>query len=94
MTIGESIRIVRTRLGLKQGELARRTGVTQSLVSLIENGRRQPTVGLVERLCQAMDVPPQLVLLLACELREVRDEYREVLEKLSLAMLELLQAVR
>jgi len=94
MRIGEAIRIARTRRGIRQGELAKRAGVSQSLVSMIENGHRDPTTELVERLCQAMEVPIQLVLLLACEPDEGREEYRPALEKLGLAMIELLAALK
>ena len=94
MTVGESIRIVRTKAGLKQGDLADKAEVSQSLISLIENGRREPTVQLVARLCEAMEVPPQLVFLMACEPPEGEERYRAVFEKLSLLMLELLRDIR
>ena len=93
MTIGEAIRIVRRRKGLGQRELAGRAGVSQALVSLIENGRRQPTVHLVEQLAATMQVPPQLILLLGCKPAPGLKQYETCLEKMGLAMLELLEAV-
>ena len=94
MTVGESLRIVRNRVGLRQNDLARRAGISQSLLSLIENNHRQPTVGLVQSLCKAMRVPVQLVLLLSCEAEDNDGKFRPALEKLSLTMLELFRAVR
>jgi transcriptional regulator with XRE-family HTH domain len=93
MTIGESIRIVRSRRGFRQKEVAKRVGVTQSLLSRIENGRRDPNVSLVGRIAEAMEVPPQLIFLMACELKPEYRDYRPALQRLSLSMLELLDSV-
>ncbi len=94
MEVGEAIRVVRTRAKVRQGDLARRAGVSQSLVSMVENGRRNPTMEMVERLCKAMNVPAQLVLLLACEPKAAKRRYLPALDRLRLAMLDLLAAVR
>jgi len=93
MTIGEAIKIVRTRRGLKQGELAARSEVSQSLVSLVENGRRQPSMDLVQRFCHAMHIPMQLVVLMGCSPKPGMERYEEQLSRISLAMLELLEKV-
>gem|GEM_PF-4541195 len=49
---------------------------------------------LVERLATTMQVPPHLVFLLGCRPAPELREYGSSLEKLGLAMLELLEAVR
>ena len=82
------------RRRMRQGVLAAEAGVSQSLVSMIENGHRAPTTELVNRLCTAMHVPPQLVFLLACEPDAGKEEYRPAMEKLSIAMLELLNVLK
>ena len=94
MSIGEAIKIVRVRTGLRQKELAQRSGFSQSLLSMIENDRRRPDVSMVETICRAMDVPAQLVFLLACQPEPDKERYKPALERLGLAMLELLEAVR
>jgi len=43
----------RTRARLTQGELAARAGVTQSVVSAYERGRREPTLGMLHKLVDA-----------------------------------------
>lgn len=47
------LREARTNAGLSQVELARRAGVTQSVVSAYESGRRQPSLPMLARLVQA-----------------------------------------
>ena len=48
------IREARRRAGMSQAELARRTGVPQSVLSAYERGRRQPGVDAVARIVEAV----------------------------------------
>lgn len=50
---GALLREARTRAGLSQIELARRAGVTQSVISAYESGRRQPSLPTLIRLVEA-----------------------------------------
>lgn len=43
----------RRRAGLTQGELARRAGIPQPVLSAYERGRRQPSVAAVSRILEA-----------------------------------------
>lgn len=47
--VGERLRGVRTMYGLSQRELARRAGVTNGLISLIELNRVSPSVGSLKK---------------------------------------------
>lgn len=49
----ELIRDARTRAGLTQVQLAERAGVTQSVISTYENGRREPSLAALQRLLRA-----------------------------------------
>ena len=46
----------REKLGLSQHELARRLGLTQTFVSEIERGRKNPSLEQFFRICQALDI--------------------------------------
>ena len=52
-TAGELLRRARTAAGLSQSDLARRAGVSQSVVSEYEAGRREPAVPTLARLIGA-----------------------------------------
>jgi len=56
MTLGLSLRAARQRAGLSLRELARRLGVSPSLLSQIENGRSQPSVATLYALAKALQV--------------------------------------
>lgn len=62
---GRAFRIVRAALGLSQAELAERMPITASQLSLIEAGKRQPSVRVIDSLGQAGGVPTPLITLLA-----------------------------
>jgi transcriptional regulator with XRE-family HTH domain len=50
---GELLRDVRSRAGLSQNELARRSGVAATLISTYENGRRVPSGDALIKLVEA-----------------------------------------
>jgi DNA modification methylase/transcriptional regulator with XRE-family HTH domain len=65
-----AIRTRREALGLSQADLALSLGVTKSLLSLIEAGKRQPTEQQISTLAIVLRMPPDLLLLGAGRLPE------------------------
>ena len=56
MTIGENIRIYRTKAGLTQAELAEKVNTTQPAISDYEADRVSPNVKQADKLAQALGV--------------------------------------
>lgn len=54
--VGARLRYVRMRGGLSQRALARRAGVTNSAVSLIESNRVNPSVGALKRILDGVPI--------------------------------------
>ena len=55
LRIGRSLRAIRTRLGLRQVDVALRAGVSRSFVSSLERGQSRATdVGRIEAVCRAL----------------------------------------
>ena len=82
------IREARLRADLTQVQLARRAGVTQSVISTYENGRREPSLAALQRLLLAAGFRTAIDLHPVAEplpLRELvtchRDGLRSVLER-------------
>jgi len=57
MNLGQATRIMRTASGLKQSQIADRLGVTANYVSLVENGKREPSVSFLRQLAEIFDIP-------------------------------------
>ena len=53
MEIGNQLRAVRNAFGLSQRELAKRAGVTNGMISLIEQDRVSPSVGSLQKILSA-----------------------------------------
>ncbi len=53
LEVGKQLRSVRTEFGLSQRELAKRAGVSNGMVSLIEQDRVSPSVGSLQKILSA-----------------------------------------
>ncbi|MDO8431895.1 MAG: helix-turn-helix transcriptional regulator [Candidatus Binatus sp.] len=63
--LGEVIKARRTAIDISQRELAHRVGVEGSHIAFIEAGRRRPSLALLFRLAQNLDIDQQELFLLA-----------------------------
>jgi transcriptional regulator with XRE-family HTH domain len=53
LEVGKQLKAVRTAFGLSQRELAKRAGVTNGMVSLIEQDRVSPSIGSLQKILAA-----------------------------------------
>jgi transcriptional regulator with XRE-family HTH domain len=67
MDYGKAVRVARAISGLQQKELADRAQLNSSYVSLIEMGKRKPSLKAVRALSNALELPPDLLTLLGTE---------------------------
>ena len=65
--VGTRLRSIRTAFGLSQRELARRAGVTNGLISLIEQNRVSPSVSSLKKVLDG--VPMSLAEFFTLDLR-------------------------
>lgn len=61
MKILERIKQKRKELGLRQSEVAKRIGKDQTGYSAIERGNRRMTLPELERICEALSLPFNLI---------------------------------
>src|SRR5499425_2532361 len=61
-TFGQRLRHLRRARGLTLAELGARVGRAPSALSLLENGRREPKLSLIEALAKALSVSPDELL--------------------------------
>lgn len=74
LLLGKRIRHFRTRAGLTLDQLGDRVGVGSSQLSLIENGRREPRLTLLQNIARELGVDPAELL------REEAPDHRSALE--------------
>lgn len=86
----KAFRIVRAAFGLSQGELAERLPISASQLSLIEAGKRQPSLRVVDALAKGVGVPAALITLLASTPADVEAQDDANIADLARALLRLL----
>ncbi len=61
--IGERIKELRLRIGLKQSDLAEKLSVSRVTITNIENGKHKGTFELIKPLCEILGVTPNYLIL-------------------------------
>lgn len=62
MTVGTTIKEFRVQAGLSQDDLADRMDISSPYISMLESGRRYPSVEMLIRIAVALEVRPGAIL--------------------------------
>jgi XRE family transcriptional regulator, master regulator for biofilm formation len=81
MNYGKGLKIARALAGLQQKELAKLADIDPSHVSLMEMGKREPSVKTLQKLSDALKIPHHLLVLLSAEPRDLRIDDPEELKR-------------
>ncbi|AZN39544.1 helix-turn-helix domain-containing protein [Paenibacillus albus] len=68
---GQLLKQHRMEFGLSQEELAFQAELDRTFISLLENGKRQPTLNTIFSLCEALHLKPSEIL------KEVEDAFNK-----------------
>ena len=90
MDYSKAIRVGRALADISQRDLAKKISVDASLVSMIESGRRKPSLELLQSVAVALGIPFHLFTLLASEPGEIRAADPGSVRRLALALSKLL----
>lgn len=63
--LSEALRLIRVFHDVKQTELADRLGMSKSYLSEIENGKKQPSIELIERYSAEFKIPASSIMFFA-----------------------------
>lgn len=78
MNEGNSIRLIRKKLGLTQQEMADKCHLSQTALSQIENGLKRPSLKTLKKICTTLDVPEALIYILGMEHADIPENKRDV----------------
>ena len=62
MDIGLAIKTVRKLQSVKQCDLAKEIGVSQSFLSLIESNKKNPSIGTLDKISAFFEIPIPIIL--------------------------------
>src|SRR5689334_18706145 len=88
MNIGNAIKQVRTHYGLSQIDLSTKTGISQTSISQIESGAKNPSKRSIEAICKALEIPEAILYVLGMEDLDVPTSKKGVYNDLYPAMKE------
>ena len=94
MHIGIAIKIIRKKRELSQTQLAKNVRISQAFLSFIEKGLREPGFKLIKRIANSLQVPEQIIFLLACDKKIRLGEHAKHMEKLALTLDDILRQLR
>lgn len=83
MNIGKAIKLCRNQKGFTKTKLAGLSGLSISYLTLLEQGKRDPNLSTIEKICNALNIPLTVLIFLAAENHENTAISAELSEKLS-----------
>jgi transcriptional regulator with XRE-family HTH domain len=91
MNISRALKLCRTQKGMTKTKLAEKANISISYLSLLEQGKRDPNLTTVNKLCNALNIPASIFMFLASDVNELNGISTELAEKLSLTALQLME---
>ncbi|MDK4536580.1 helix-turn-helix domain-containing protein [Kingella kingae] len=87
MNISKAIKLCRNQKGFTKTKLAENANISVSYLTLLEQGKRDPNLSTLERICQALQVPTTVLMFLAADSDEKARMSTELSEKLAVLAL-------
>ncbi|MGF1860548.1 helix-turn-helix domain-containing protein [Photobacterium profundum] len=84
MNFSNTLEKCRKHRKLSKKDLADKIGKSASYITLLEQGKREPNLSLIEDLCSALDIPTPVFMFLASQDQDLpmSDELTAKIEKL------------
>jgi len=86
MNIGNAIKQVRIHFGLSQVDMSERTGISQTSISQIEGGVKNPSKRSIKLICEALEIPEAILYVMGMEELDVPAERKGAYKELYPAM--------
>ena len=93
MNIGKAIKIVRRKRGVQQKDLADICLLSQTSISQIETGVKNPSQKTIERVCDALDIPECMLYMIALQEVDIAPSKRQTYRLLYPTMVSLILEV-
>jgi transcriptional regulator with XRE-family HTH domain len=77
MDIGNTIKELRKKKGLKQNELAEKVHLTQAYLSKIENNSKEPSLSSLKAIAESLEIPLPILLFRSMTSDDIEPEKRE-----------------
>lgn len=92
MNISKALKLCRTQKGMSKTELAEKANLSISYLSLLEQGKRDPNLSTIDKICVALSIPASIFMFLASDVNDLDGISKELAEKISLTALQLMSS--
>ena len=94
-TMGEALRLLRIFNGYKSAELAKKLELSQSYVSELENGKKQPTMEVLDKYAKVFEMKKSTLMLFAesLECEEIKNDKKQRIARAGMKLLKILEKV-
>ena len=82
MNIGNAIKDLRQQKGLKQTDFAVECGLSQSYLSSIEKGRKEPTLSILKQIADALSIPMPVLVFFSIDQEDIDESKKEAFRML------------
>lgn len=93
MKIGATIKKLRKEKKITQIDFAGQCGISQTYLSQLENDERNPTVDILERISNVLEIPYPVLSFLSITIDNVPEEKKEVYKRMEKVMFGLVEDV-
>ena len=93
--MGEALRLLRIFNGYKSAELAKKLELSQSYVSELENGKKQPTMEVLDKYAKVFEMKKSTLMLFAESLEgeEIKSDKKQRIARAGMKLLKILEKV-
>ena len=93
--MGEALRLLRIFNGYKSAELAKKLELLQSYVSELENGKKQPTMEVLDKYAKVFEMKKSTLMLFAESLEgeEIKNDKKQRIARAGMKLLKILEKV-
>lgn len=94
-TMGEALRLLRIFNGYKSAELAKKLELSQSYVSELENGKKQPTMEVLDKYAKVFEMKKSTLMLFveSLEGEEIKNDKKQRIARAGMKLLKILEKV-
>lgn len=82
MNIGNAIKELRQQKGFKQADFAVKCGLSQSYLSSIEKGRKDPTISVLKQIAGTLSIPTPVLVFFAIDIEDVAESKKDAFNML------------
>jgi transcriptional regulator with XRE-family HTH domain len=93
MNIGNTIKELRKKKEISQGEFAKLCEISQTSLSQIETGAKSPSKTTLKKICEQLDISEPMLYVLSLEERDVPENKKEIYNRIYPSVRQLLDAI-